>query len=80
MDLSQYKPKFRDGAYFAFGFLTDRFVMPKIQGYVSGKIKETIRSSLEESYTQQKAERDELYKKIDALSRKLDDMEKKVGT
>lgn len=79
VDWNQLKPNFRDGAYFVLGAAADRIVIPRIQGYVSNQIKAAIRNSYLEQYNQQKAEREELYKKIDALTNQVAELNKKVG-
>ncbi len=76
VDWIKYKPNIRDGAYFVFGAVTDRVLLPLI----GGQIKNAIRNSYEELYARDRAESQELYKKIDALSNQVAELGKKVGT
>jgi hypothetical protein len=43
-------------------------------------MKSAVRSTIAEVYSQQRVERDELYKKIDSLTYEVTEMKKKVGT
>jgi len=80
VELNQLKPNWRDAFDFGAGVLVDRFVIKRVQEYVSNNMKAAISSAVTEAYTQRKAEREELYKKIDSLTYEITEMKKKVGT
>ena len=77
IDWSKYTPNLRDGFDFAVGVVIGKVVLPRLQGYVTNEIKNTIRSSYEENFAQ---ERNELYKRIDLLTTRIDELTKKVRT
>lgn len=79
-DLNQFKPNWRDAFDVGVGVFLDRFVIKRVQDYVSLQIKSSMQNAISEVYSQQRGERDELYKKIDALTNELSEMKKKVGT
>lgn len=80
VDLNQFKPNWRDAFDVGVGVFLDRFVIKRVQDYVSLQIKSSMQNAISEVYSQQRGERDELYKKIDALTNELSEMKKKVGT
>jgi hypothetical protein len=79
VDWSQLKPNWRDAFDVGVGVIVDRFVIKRVQEYVSDSMRAAIHSTIAEVYSQQKAERDELYKKIDLLTSDIAEMKKKVG-
>lgn len=80
VEWSKYTPNIRDGFDFGMGIIFGKLVLPRIQGYVSNEIKNIIKNSYEEKFAQERTERRELYEKIDALSSKVTELTKKVGT
>lgn len=80
VDLSSLKPKWRDAFDIGAGIFLDRFVIKRVQDYVSHQMKSSIQNAIAEAYIQQKSERDELYKKIDSLTYEISEMKKKVET
>lgn len=80
VDLNELKPRWRDAFAVGAGVLFDRFVIRRLQQYVSLQMKSSIQDAVSEVYSQQKAEREELYKKIDSLTYEITEMKKKVGT
>jgi hypothetical protein len=80
VDWNQLKPNWRDAFDVGVGVLVDRFVIKRVQEYVSDSMKSAVRSTIAEVYSQQRVERDELYKKIDSLTYEVTEMKKKVGT
>lgn len=80
VEWSKYTPNIRDGFDFGMGIIFGKLVLPRIHGYVSNEIKNIIKNSYEEKFAQERTERRELYEKIDALSSKVTELTKKVGT
>ena len=80
VDLNDLKPRWRDAFDVGIGVLLDRFVIKRVQEYVSNQMKSSLQNALSEVYVQQRAERDDLYKKIDSLAYEIGEMKKKVGT
>lgn len=80
VDWSQFKPNWRDAFDVSAGVLVDRFVLKRVQEYLTNNMKDAIRSAVSDVYVQQKTERDDLYKKIDSLAYELTELKKKVGT
>jgi hypothetical protein len=80
VDLTDIKPRWRDAFDVGAGVLLDRFVIRRLQQYVSLQMKSSIQNAVSEVYSQQKTEREELYKKIDSLTYEIAEMKKKVGT
>lgn len=80
VEWNQLKPNWRDAFDVGVGVLVDRFVLKRVQEYVSDLMKSAVRSTIAEVYSQQRTERDELYKKIDSLTYDITEMKKKVGT
>ena len=73
------RPNWRDAFDVGVGVLVDRFVITRVQHYFSEQMKSAMRSAVGEVYSQQKIERDELYKRIDSLTYEIGEMKKKVG-
>jgi len=80
VEWNQLKPNWRDAFDVGVGILVDRVVIKRVQEYASNTMKSALKIAFNEAYSQQRTERDELYKKIDALTYKITEMEKKVGT
>lgn len=80
VDWNQFRPNWRDAFGVGAGVLVDRFVIKRVQEYVSNEMKSAMKTAVSEAYNQQKMERDELYKKIDVLTYEITEMKKKVET
>jgi len=78
VEWSKYKPNLRDGFDFGLGVVFGKVILPRVQGYVSSEIKNAIRNSYEGVIAQERAERTELYRKIDLLTNQLAELAKKV--
>ena len=79
VEWSNLRPNWRDAFDVGVGVLVDRFVITRVQHYFSEQMKQAMRSAVGEVYSQQKIERDELYKRIDSLTYEIGEMKKKVG-
>jgi len=80
VDWNQLRPNWRDAFDVGVGVIVDLVVIKRIQEYFSTQLQSAMKSAIAEAYTQQRSERDELYKKLDALTYEIGEMKKKVGT
>jgi len=73
VDWAKYKPNLRDGVDFATGIIVGKFVLP----YVSRGMKSMIRSAYEETFAQERVEREKLYEKMSSLNERIDELTNK---
>ena len=79
VEWDKYKPNLRDGFDFTLGVIVGKVILPRVQGYVSSEIKNIFKNSYEETLAQERAERAELYRKIDMLTNQFAELAKRVG-